>query len=53
MNIEYRCKLRALKQGLDRGKFALMRVQDPANQIWLQALLVSIRNRHSRRRPPS
>jgi hypothetical protein len=37
---EYRCKLRATESGLDGEKVALKRIQDLANEIRPQALLV-------------
>ena len=47
---EYRCKLRATETGLDGEKVALRRIQDLANKVRPQALLV--RN-HNRRRSTS
>lgn len=48
---EYRCKLRATERGLDGEKVALRRIQDLANQVRPQALLV--RNHDHCRRPSS
>ena len=45
---EYRCKLRSTESGLDGEKVALRRIQDLANEVRPQALLV--RNHGHRRR---
>ena len=48
---EYRCKLRATERGLDGEKVALRRIQDLANEIRPQTLLV--RNHDHRPRASS
>lgn len=42
---EYRCKLRATERELDGEKVALKRVQELANQVRPQTLLVSVQDR--------
>ena len=45
---EYRCKLRATERGLDGEKVALRRVQDLANKVRPQGMLVSSHDHHRR-----
>ena len=45
---EYRCKLGATERGLDGEKVALRRIQDLANEIRPQTLLVRSRSRRRR-----